>query len=64
MNNRLCGRLLRPSNNGDISDFDEDGEITRADLFKMIDRLATNHFLDSSAKDKLCDVVRRRLFYD
>lgn len=39
------------------SDFDEDGRITQEDIFKITDRLVLNHFLDSTAKEKICEVV-------
>lgn len=31
--------------------------ITREDIFQIVDRLVLNHFLDSSAKEQICDVV-------
>lgn len=41
-----------------FADFDEDEKITQNDIFKIADRLVLNHFIDSSAKEKICEVVR------
>lgn len=46
-----------------LTDFDEDERITQDDIKMIVDRLVLNHFLDSSAKEQICEVVSNVVFH-